>query len=677
MVQNLYSVKVSEAIEGETEIRRSILSPDELLRSPSSEVDNLYDILEYSANHYPDRNGFGYRKLEKTFHDEKEITTIVNDKEVVQKKVWTYFQLSGYHYFTYSQALDMIKSIGAGLKQLGLSKGDRVHIFASTSYEWMFVAQGAFSQSFTISTAYDTLGKEGLQHSINETESHVCFINGDHLKTIEDILPQCPGVKHIIYRGDAKEEDVERLEQYDQIERVISFDQLVDLGKEHPAPVVKPAYDDLACIMYTSGSTGAPKGVLLTHGNVVSSVGGCCTMLKHLVIPGDTMMAYLPLAHILEFLVQSLCIFLGLTLGYGSIRTLTDVSVRNCKGDIQEFAPSIMTGVPQVWETIRKTILSKVVERGPRIERIFHGAIDWKEYLGGYGGFLDKVVFKTVKQQLGGRMRYGLSGGAPLSIETQRFLSLSLCPIVTGYGLTESCGMCTLMSPDFFEYTGQSGAPVPSVEVKLVDVPEAGYFAINQPKPQGEIWIRGHSITSGYYKQEEVTKESITSDGWLKTGDIGEWNENGTLTIIDRKKNLIKLSNGEYIALEKLESKYKSSVLVENICVYADPLCRRPVALINAVEKQLKTLAKEENWESDDWEKLCKSVDVRRKVLNILQLQGKKSGLQGTEIIGDVYICSELWTTEMGLLTAAQKLKRHDIKNKFKDEIQSMIDGQK
>jgi long-chain acyl-CoA synthetase len=165
-------------------------------------------------------------------------------------------------------------------------------------------------------------------------------------------------------------------------------------------------------------------------------------MLQHLVEPNDTMMAYLPLAHVLEFLVENLCIFLGLTLGYGSIRTLTDASVKNCKGDLQEFGPTIMTGVPQVWETIRKTVVSKVQERGPRIEKIFMGAFGLKRYLvnnfGGYGtGVLDKVVFKNVKQQLGGRLRYCLSGGAPVSKETQEFLSLTACPILAGYGMTE------------------------------------------------------------------------------------------------------------------------------------------------------------------------------------------------------------------------------------------------
>ena len=163
-------------------------------------------------------------------------------------------------------------------------------------------------------------------------------------------------------------------------------------------------------------------------------------MLQHLVEANDTMMAYLPLAHVLEFLVENLCIFLGLTLGYGGIKTLTDVSVRNCKGDLVAFAPTIMCGVPQVWETIRKTVLAKVAERGSRIEKIFMGALEAKDYLKNMGvptGFLDRIVFKKVSQQLGGKLRYGLSGGAPLSKETQRFLSLSLATIICGYGMTE------------------------------------------------------------------------------------------------------------------------------------------------------------------------------------------------------------------------------------------------
>lgn len=378
-------------------------------------------------------------------------------------------------------------------------------------------------------------------------------------------------------------------------------------------------------------------------------VSGVNRMLQHFIEDGDTVMAYLPLAHVLEFLVENLCIFFGLTLGYGTVRTLTDASVRECRGDFAAFRPSIVTGVPQVWETIKKTVMATVAARGPRIESIFHGAVDLKSWLHDHGypsGVLDKVVFKKVKEQLGGRFRYALSGGAPLSTVTQRFLSLTAAPILGGYGMTESCGMCSIMTPEQFAY-GPVGAPVPCTEVKLVDAPEAGYLSTNLPKAQGEIYIRGPSVTSGYFNNETLTAESITADGWLMTGDIGEWNENGTLSIIDRRKNLIKLSNGEYIALEKVESVYKSSTLGENICVYADSLCPRPVALFVPVEKTLRELCKEKEIDIEDWDSLCQNRTVRNVVLKALHDQAKKSGLKGAELIHDVWICPEIWTTDM------------------------------
>jgi long-subunit acyl-CoA synthetase (AMP-forming) len=292
----------------------------------------------------------------------------------------------------------------------------------------------------TIVTAYDTLGPEGLQHSINESEASLCFMNGEQLDTLHSILSECPSIDSVIYRGEAKPEHVTLLKSHTQIKHIVSYEELLKLGQDHPVDVVKPLANDLCCIMYTSGSTGNPKGVMLTHGNVVAAISGVCRMLQHLLEPNDTMMAYLPLAHVLEFLVENLCIFLGVTLGYGSIRTLTDVSVKNCKGDLQEFGPTIMTGVPQVWETIKKTVLTKVAERGPRIEKIFGGAIGLKKFLKGYGlptTALDKVVFNNVKKQLGGRLRYCLSGGAPVAAETQEFLSLAVCPILAGFGMTE------------------------------------------------------------------------------------------------------------------------------------------------------------------------------------------------------------------------------------------------
>ncbi|KAI9246919.1 hypothetical protein BDA99DRAFT_609444 [Phascolomyces articulosus] len=671
MVAQQYSIEISNDHKpGETPIRRSILAPFELMKTPAVGVETLYDVLQYAASSYKHRNAFGYRQLEQVFVEEK----LVPGSE--KPKQWKYYQFSPYHHYTYLEAVDLTRMLGAGLRKLGMKKNDKLHIFASTSVEWMLMAHGAFTQSISIVTAYDTLGADGLMHSINETGSAVCFINGDQLETLEKIIDQCPSITHIIYRDvEVNTASIERLRNMPQIHHVIPFEEVRIIGEANPVEPVKPTSQDICCIMYTSGTTGNPKGVVLTHGNIVAAIAGCCKMLQHLVEANDTMMAYLPLAHVLEFLVENLCIFLGLTLGYGGIKTLTDVSVRNCKGDLAAFAPSIMCGVPQVWETIRKTVLSKIAERGPRIEKIFMGALEAKDFLKGYGlptGVLDRIVFKKVSDQLGGKLRYGLSGGAPLSKETQRFLSLSLAPIICGYGMTESCGMCAVMAPEQFAL-GEVGAPVPCTEVKLVDVPDLGYFA---SKNQGEIWIRGPSVTSGYYKQEELTREALTSDGWLMTGDIGQWNEAGTLSIIDRKKNLVKLSHGEYIALEKVESVYKSCALVENLCVHVDPLYPRPVALFVPLEHKMRDFAAANNIENDDYAALCEDPRLRKLVLGLLQEQAKMNGLKGAEIVQNVWICKDLWTSDMGLLTAAQKLKRKEITEAYSEQLKQMVSAQ-
>jgi long-chain acyl-CoA synthetase len=201
------------------------------------------------------------------------------------------------------------------------------------------------------------------------------------------------------------------------------------------------------------------------------------------------------------------------------------------------------------------------------------------------------------------------------------------------------------MSPEQFAY-GEVGAPVPCVEIKLVDVPDANYFSTNYPKPQGEVWVRGPAITKGYWKRDDITKETITEDNWLQTGDIAEWNVNGTLTIIDRKKNLVKLSNGEYIALEKLESIYKSCVNVINLCVYADPLYPKPVALAVVTEPVIRKIGSENGVAENDFEKLCQNEKVKKVVLDSLLAQGKEGGLKGSELLFDVYLCHEEWTTE-------------------------------
>ncbi|KAI7855814.1 hypothetical protein BDC45DRAFT_504797 [Circinella umbellata] len=672
-----FTVEVGPEQSNGGSIRRASSSPDQLIRYPDPNVRTLYDVLENSKEKFGDKHAFGFRKVEQIIEEEKEIVKIVNGEEQKTKKTWKFFQMSPYHYLSYKSASRLAHELGAGFVHLGLSPKAKVEIFAPTNAHWLVTAHALFTQASTIVTAYDTLGEEGLLHSMNETEVEGIFTSGELLPTVAKVIDQCPSVKFVVYNGEATDEVINKVKK-GSVQNVVSFDELARIGKEHPCEPRKPQPEDLSCIMYTSGSTGNPKGVMLTHANIIAAIGACNKLLGHLVTSKDTMMAYLPLAHILEFVVENLCVFWGVTLGYASVRTLTDASVRNCKGDIKEFRPTVMTGVPQVWESIRKGVLGKLNEASPQAQKIFHKAFATKAWLMERKlptGFLDKTVFGKIKEQVGGRLRFALSGGAPVSLETQRFLSVAVCPILGGYGMTESCGMCGVAAPEQFAY-GIVGAPVPCCEIKLVDVPDANYFSTNQPKPQGEVWVRGPSITSGYWKRDDLTKEAITEDNWLQTGDIAEWNQNGTLTIIDRKKNLVKLSNGEYIALEKLESIYKSCVYVNNICVYADSLCAKPVALVVPAEPTVRKLATEKMSPSTEWSDICNDEAIKKAVLAGLLRTAKEAGLKPAEMLFDIYLCDEEWTVEGGLMTAAQKLKRNDINKTFKEQLDKLNAGQ-
>jgi long-chain acyl-CoA synthetase len=305
--------------------------------------------------------------------------------------------------------------------------------------------------------------------------------------------------------------------------------------------------------------------------------------------------------------------------------------------------------VPAVWETVKKGIISKVNAGSPVVRSMFWGALGAKNFLMNNGmpgsGILDAIVFKKLKEATGGRLKLCMNGGGPVAKDTQRFISMAICPMIIGYGLTETTAMGTLQNPA--EWTTESIGCMPaSVECKLVDFADANYHATNQPNPQGEVWLRGPTVMSGYYENEEETSAAMTADGWFKTGDIGEWDRNGHLKLIDRKKNLIKTLNGEYIALEKLESVYRAAHVVANICCYADDSKAKPVAIIVPAEPALKKLAATIGAGGESLEELIHDKKVQQAVLKELQAAGRQGGLTGIEIIDGVVLSDEEWTPQ-------------------------------
>jgi len=212
---------------------------------------------------------------------------------------------------------------------------------------------------------------------------------------------------------------------------------------------------------------------------------------------------------------------------------------------------------------------------------------------------------------------------------------------------------------------------VRSMEIKLVDVPDMKYLSTDKPFPRGELWLRGGHVAMGYYKNEKKTAEDFDSEGWFHTGDVAQVNVDGTLSIIDRKKNLVKLSHGEYIALEKLEAKYKGSKYVENICVYADSNRDYPVALVVPVRAALLDWASSKGLGSD-FEKVCASAEAKKMVLDSMKDIGRREGLKSYESVMKVDLVPDEWTPENDMVTAAQKLKRNPINAKYKKEIEAL-----
>ncbi|KAH8590535.1 hypothetical protein B0O99DRAFT_304515 [Bisporella sp. PMI_857] len=681
-----------EKVQGETIPRRNPKAKDGLITQPEENIFTVFDLIKYSSEKFGNAKALGSRKLIKTHQETKQVKKIVDGQETTVDKKWTYFELGSYEYISFHDYEKLTLQLGAGYRKLGLVKDDRVHIFAATSQNWLATAHAAVSQSMPIVTAYDTLGEEGLKHSLVATKAKAIFLDPHLLPTLINPLKEASEIRIVVYnsQNEVKQENIDRLKAAHDRLTILSFEELRKLGEENPVDPVPPQPEDLCCIMYTSGSTGPPKGVPLKHKAVVAAVAGVSTIVHPYLGPGDCLLTYLPLAHILEFVFENACLYWGGTMGYGNPKTLSDASVKNCNGDIREFKPTVLVGVPAVWESVKKGIVAKVNSGSPVVKNMFWGAMKLKGAALHYGlpvlpGLLDSIVFKKVKEATGGRLRICLNGGGPVSKDTQRFISLAITPMINGYGLTETTAMGALMDP--MHWTDEALGDLPScIEVKLVDFPDAGYFVTNKPNPQGEVWIRGPSITEGYYNDPKETADAITKDGWFMSGDIGEFDKNGHLKIIDRKKNLVKTLNGEYIALEKLESIYRSATIVANICVYADQQRTKPIAIIVPAEPALKKLAAKLGVEGNGIEDLVHDNKIQKAVLQELQAAGRSGGLSGIEIIEGVALADEEWTPQnvsssiatfqgtythlkQGFTTSAQKLNRRKILQQYQKEV--------
>nr|CAH7730732.1 unnamed protein product [Callosobruchus chinensis] len=593
-------------------------------------------------------------------------------------KVYKKFVLGDYKWQTYEDVNTLATNFGKGLRELGNETRKNVAIFSETRAEWMIAAHGLFKQNIPLVTIYATLGDEAIAHAINETEVTTVITSFELLLKFKQILSWTPQVKTIIYI----EDQLKKLDDTNGFKngvKIIKFKDVIEKGKNSNMEEQAPTKDDIAIIMYTSGSTGVPKGVMLQHKNLIATFKAFCDLTR--MIDGDTMMGYLPLAHVFELLVESVCMAMGVPVGYSGPLTLIDSASKikkGSKGDATVLRPTYMSAVPLILDRIAKGIHDKVENMNFITRLLFRFAFEYKlrwQKMNFPTPLVDRIVFSKVQKIIGGRLRLIISGGAPLTAETQEQIKTCMCiTLMQGYGLTETTSAATCQ--DEYDLTfGRIGPPLSGIDIKLVNWEEGNYLVTDKPNPRGEIVVGGENISIGYYKMPEKTKEDFYEENgrrWFKTGDIGEVDSDGSFRIIDRKKDLVKLQAGEYISLGKVESSLKTLPLVENLCVYGDSTKNFCVALVVPNLDELPKFAERLGITGKSFEELCDDERVRKAVTEALAEHGRKCKLHRFEIPTVVKLISEIWSPESGLVTAAFKLKRKDIQERYRNEIKRM-----
>ncbi|KAL8105143.1 hypothetical protein AgCh_029074 [Apium graveolens] len=387
---------------------------------------------------------------------------------------------------------------------------------------------------------------------------------------------------------------------------IMSYSKLISQGQSHLHPFCAPTPTDTATICYTSGTTGTPKD---------------------------------------------------------NLKLLDDMAI---------LRPTVFSSVPRLYNRIYAGITNAVKASGWLKERLFNAAYNAKKQaiLSGKNPspMWERLVFNKIKEKLGGRLRYIVSGASPLSPDVMEFLRVCFGQVVEGYGMTETACLISALDKDDI-LIGHVGAPSPSCEVKLKDVPEMNYTSDDQPHPRGEICVRGPIVFQGYYKDEVQTREVIDGDGWFHTGDIGLWLPGGRLKIIDRKKNIFKLAQGEYIAPEKIENVYSKCKFVAQCFVYGDSLNSSLVAVVSIDPDVFKAWAVAEGFKSKNMGELCKEPRARAAVLADMDAVGREAQLRGFEFAKAVALVFEPFTLENGLLTPTFKIKRHQAKAYFAKSI--------
>lgn len=600
---------------------------------------------------------------------------------------------------TYQELGEQTLAFGVGLRVLGmepipqtqgkqqlddLSGKFTLVIFEDTCKYWSLAMHGAFTQSFTVATCYATLGEEAVVGAVEETNATALLCNWKKVERFAALVGsgKMQSLKIIVCSTYEMPHNT-AIPTHSKV-RIISTDSLIELGasKLVEYPPTPPQPTDLAVIMYTSGSTGKPKGVMMQHQQLVAASSGISPRVG--IRKGkETYISYLPLAHVLALQAETGMLAHGGKICYSDPRQLITT--------MPMFKPTIHAGVPKVWELF-KAGLEKKMSLAPKAMKLaFEVAFEWKTIALSLGidTPLFNLLFKKISAKLfgGNQLRVGISGGGPLSASLQNFCRVCFCcPLVQGYALTETCcgGTFQALSDP---RSGIIGGPVSCVEIALQSEPDIkdshglGYLHTDtrgakgeEVAGRGEILIRGPCISSGYYKMPEKTASEYEEDGWFHTGDIGQFTTCGVLQIVDRKKNLVKLKGGEYVAVEGMESAYAASPFATAVCVIARGDLDRPLLLVTTDNAYLENWAHQQKVEYSSLAELVSQKQTKDAVLADMKTVGKEAGLTSLELgLKDcVLITDREWLPGAGM-TATMKIDRKVIHQIHEKQLDAML----
>lgn len=556
-------------------------------------------------------------------------------------------ELNGWKIFHKDEMIEIIDNLSKGLISTGIKKGDKIALVSGNRPEWNFIDFACNQIGVAIVPLYPTLSEQDLSFIIQDSKVKMIFVSNQELVEKVEISINEIELSPTIYT-------IDQLENYNNYHDIIKKGKNTDIDlKEYNDAVTS---EDLLTLIYTSGTTGRPKGVCLTHKNIISNVDACSHLLTDDI---EIALSFLPLCHIFERMVVYMYISKGVHIYYAE-------TLDNIVGDINDVKPQVFTTVPRVLEKV----YDKIIEKGEALKGIKKKIFFWAVALGHkyqepnqnsswYNiklAIARKLIFAKWQEALGGNIKFIISGGAALQQRLARIFWAADIKVLEGYGLTETSPVIAVNSwdPQDIKF-GTVGRVLKNLEVKIAE--------------DGEILVKGPSITIGYYKNQEATLEVIDNNGFLHTGDIGELTPDNFLKITDRKKEMFKTAGGKYIAPQVLENKLMESIFIAQVMIIGENK-KFPSALIVPAFEELEKFCRKNAIPYQSKEDVIKNPDVIAKYQQEINKANENFG--HWEMVKKFVLLSNEWTIDNGELTPKLSLKRKVLLQKFEEEINNI-----